>query len=61
MQSHGAELAPWPTYQGRETPHNTGSKRDAISESGDLNRPRRSAIGNTASTASSFSVGSTRR
>jgi hypothetical protein len=36
MQSHRAELAPWPTCQGRETPHNTGSKRDAISESGDL-------------------------
>jgi predicted site-specific integrase-resolvase len=23
MQSHGNELAPWPTHQGRETPHNT--------------------------------------
>jgi hypothetical protein len=61
MQSRSAELDPWPTCQGRETPHNNGSKRDSISESGDLNRPRRSAIGNTASTASSFSVGSTRR
>ena len=37
MQSHSAELAPWPIDQGCEAPHNTGSKREAISESGDLN------------------------
>jgi hypothetical protein len=32
MQSHGAELAPWPTHQARDAPHNTGSKRDAIGD-----------------------------
>ncbi len=38
-----------------------GSSSDAMSASGALNRPRRSAGGTTASTASSFSVGSMRR
>lgn len=43
------------------TPHHPGSKSEAMSASGALNRPRRSDGGSTASTASSFSVGSTRR
>ena len=43
------------------TPHHPGSSSEAMSASGALNRPRRSDGGSTASTASSFSVGSTRR
>ncbi len=39
----------------------TGSRREAISASGALKRPRRKAGGRTASTASSFSDGSSRR
>jgi hypothetical protein len=37
------------------------TRREAISESGALNRPRRNSGGTTASTASSFSLGSMRR
>ena len=37
------------------------ARREAISESGALNRPRRNSGGTTASTASSFSLGSMRR
>jgi hypothetical protein len=48
-------------FTGSRTPHYPGSRSEAMSASGALNRPRRSDGGRTASTASSFSVGSMRR
>ena len=47
--------------QGRSTSHYPGAMREAIRASGALNLPRRRLGGRIASTASSFSVGSTRR
>ena len=61
MQSHNAGRALWPACQWFGTLHNPGSNSEAISASGALNRPRRSPRGTTASTASNFSDGSTRR
>lgn len=61
MRSHSAQTALWPAYQRSGTLHYPGSKSEAISWSGALKRPRRKPSGTTASTASSFSDGSTRR
>jgi len=61
MQSHSAEVAMWPAFGWCSTPHYPGARSEAISASGDLNRPRRKPSGNTASTASNFSDGSIRR
>jgi hypothetical protein len=61
MQSDGAEVTVWPAFRCCETPHYPGSKSDVINASGALNRPRRKPSGNTASTASNFTAGSTRR
>ena len=61
MQSHGAEVGEWPASWRCGTPHYPGSKSDVINASGALNRPRRKPSGSTASTASNFSEGSTRR
>ena len=48
-------------FDTRITMHYPGARSEAISASGALNLPRRSCGGSTASMASSFSVGSTRR
>jgi DNA invertase Pin-like site-specific DNA recombinase len=61
MQSHSVKRRCGRAYGRRGTPHYPGSKSEAISASGALKHPRRKPIGNTASTASNFSVGSTRR
>jgi hypothetical protein len=61
MQSRSAEEAERPACQRCGTPHYPGANREATSASGALNRPRRKASGNTASTTSNFSDGSTRR
>jgi site-specific DNA recombinase len=61
MQSQNPQVAFWLVSQRCGTPHYPGSSREAISASGALNRPRRKLSGTTASTASNFSVGSTRR
>jgi hypothetical protein len=61
MQSHSVEVAVWRAFRWRGTPHYPGSNSEAISASGALNRPRRRPRGNTASSASNFSVASARR
>jgi predicted site-specific integrase-resolvase len=61
MQSHSAEVTVWRAFWWRWTPHYPGSNSEAISASGALNRPRRRPRGSTASSASNFSVASTRR
>jgi hypothetical protein len=61
MQSHGAEVGLRRAFGCYGTPHYPGSKSDVINASGALNRPRRKPSGNTASTASNFTEGSTRR
>jgi hypothetical protein len=61
MQSRGAEVGDWLASWRCGTPHYPGSKSDVINASGALNRPRRKPSGNTASTASNFSEGSTLR
>jgi hypothetical protein len=61
MQSRSTEEAERPACQRCGTPHYPGANSEAISASGALNRPRRRPSGNTASTTSNFSDGSTRR
>jgi hypothetical protein len=61
MQSHGAEVGLRRAFGCYGTPHYPGSKSDVINASGALNRPRRKPSGNTVSTASNFTEGSTRR
>ena len=61
MQSRSAEAAERPACQLCGTPHYPGANSEATSASGALNRPRRKPSGNTASTTSNFSDGSTRR
>jgi hypothetical protein len=61
MQSQRVEVTLRPAFRGSATPHYRGSKREAISASGALNRPRRRPSGIIFSTASNFSEGSTRR
>jgi hypothetical protein len=51
----------WRAFDAVTTPHYPGSRSEAIRASGARNLPRRRAGGSTASTASSFSVGSMRR
>ena len=61
MRSRSTEVALRPAFQRWWAPHYPGSNNEAISASGALNWPRRKPSGNTASTASNFSDGSTRR
>ena len=64
VEPSGSRGAPTPPQICNRSDHAGVSKSessDAIKASGALNRPRRSSGGTTASTASSFSVGSMRR
>jgi DNA invertase Pin-like site-specific DNA recombinase len=61
MQRRTAGAGTFPALQWCGASHYHGACSDAISASGALNRPRRSSGGSTASIASSFSDGSTRR
>ena len=61
MQSCAAGVQVWSALRRRGGTHHPGSSSEAISASGALKRPRRSPGGRTASMASSFSDGSTRK
>ncbi len=61
MRSNTAETLVFWAFQRCSAPHYPGPCSEAISASGALKRPRRKAGGRTASMASSFSDGSTRR
>jgi hypothetical protein len=61
MQSQLQQASLWVVFRLSDTLHYPGLRRDEISSSGALKRPRRSPNGKAISTASNFSVGSIRR
>lgn len=61
MHSNTAGAQVRPGHRRCCAPHYSRSSSEAINASGALNRPRRRPGGRTASIASSFSVGSTRK